>query len=107
MELALPSIFTDAEITAWAASIALIVGIAQQLSPIPLPEGSKARAWAVSALAAGFVALAAPAAGLEGPNLILGLVLSWAALAAASLGINRAGSFAVTQVKADTGDAPG
>lgn len=95
MELALPSIFTDAEITAWAASIALIVGILQNLSPVPIPEGSRPRAWLVSIGAAVFVGLAAPGSGLEGTNLVLGVILSWAALAAASLGLNRAGTATV------------
>lgn len=95
MELALPSIFTDAEITAWAASVALIVGILQNLSPVPIPEGSRPRAWLVSIGAAVFVGLAAPGSGLEGTNLVLGVILSWAALAAASLGLNRAGTATV------------
>lgn len=106
MELNLPSILTDAQVATFAATIALLVGIGQQLSPIPLPEGSKARAWAVAVLSGLFVALVAPGAGLEGVNLAMGVVLSFTALAAASLGLNRGGSYAINAVKGPaTGDA--
>lgn len=89
----LPSILTDAEVATFAATAALMTAIIQQLSFVPIPDGSKARAWIVSVLSAIFVGLSVPGSGHEGPALALAVMLSWSALAAASLGINRAGAF--------------
>lgn len=114
--LDLPSLLTDAEVATFAATIALLVGVLQNLSWVPIPEGSRTRAWAVAILAALFVGLAAPGAELSGTNLVLGLVLSYTALSAAALGVNRAGSFAVREANTaiakaspgggDSGDGP-
>jgi hypothetical protein len=101
MEFNLPGLLTAPEVTAWAAGIALIVGVIQQLSFIPIPDGSRARAWAVSILAAAIIVLTLPMAGEAAVGqLVLAAVLSWAALASASLGLNRAGSYSVKAVQA-------
>lgn len=98
--LDLPSLLSDAEVATFAATIALLVGILQNLSWIPLPDGSRPRAWAVAILAGLFVGLAVPKAGLEGSELVLGLVLSFTALSAASLGLNRGGTFVAREASA-------
>jgi hypothetical protein len=104
MEITLPGVLTGPEITAWAAGIALIVGVVQQISFIPIPDGSKARAWAVSVLAAAVVVLTLPSvASPDAGQLILAGVLTWAGLASASLGLNRAGT---ATVKAATASEP-
>lgn len=111
MTFDLPGLLTAPEITAWAAGIALIVGVIQQLSFVPIPDGSRARAWAVSLLAAAVIALTIPS--VSAPDVgqfALAAVMSWASLAAASLGLNRAGSYTVTAAKAagpDAGPASG
>lgn len=99
MDLNLPSIFTDAQVATFAATIALLVGILQQISWIPLADGSRARAWTVAIAAALFVGLSVTTTTLTGTDLILGAVLAWIALASASLGINRAGSYTVQAVQ--------
>lgn len=96
--LNLPSILTDAEVVFYGGTIALLTGIVQRLSWIPIPEGSRARAWVLSVLAAVFVGLAASGTEHTGTALVLALILSWSALAAASLGLNRAGSFTATAI---------
>lgn len=94
MDLNLPTLLDGANLTAWAAEIALIVGIVQTLSFIPIPDGSRARAWAVAILAAGVVALLLPGSPqADTPQVIQAAVLTWAGLAAASLGLNRAASY--------------
>lgn len=105
----LPSILTDAEVTTYAALIALLIGIAQAVSFVPMPEGSRARAIACAVLAALFVGLSASGADLSGPDLVIALIFSFTALAAASLGINRAGSFVARQASeaADGGSGAG
>lgn len=90
----LPALLTAAEVTAWAAAIALLVGVIQQLSWVPIPEGSKARAWAVSILAAAIIGLSLPGVTApDAPQLILAAVMSWASLAGTSLAVNRAGTY--------------
>lgn len=106
----LPSIFTDAEVALYAGTIAVIVGVLQNVSWIPMPEGSRARATAVSLIALVFVGLQAVALAPTMPlnQLILAFLLSWAAVAAASLGLNRAGTSAVkTVTTATAADAQG
>lgn len=98
--LNLPSILTDAEIVFYGGVGALLVGIVQMLSFIPIPDGSKGRAWAIAIVSALFVGLAAPATSYEGVELAQAIILSWTALASASLGLNRGGSFAITTAKA-------
>lgn len=104
MDLNLPSILTDSQVVFFGGTIALLVAVLQQISFIPLSDGSKARAWAVSVAAAVFVGLSTSGTGLTGAELALALILSWIALASAALGINRAGSFTVQSVKASTSD---
>lgn len=101
----LPSILTDAEVVFYGGTIALLTGIVQRLSWIPIADGSRARAWVLSVLAALFVGLSAPGTGHSGTTLALALILSWSALAAASLGLNRAGSYTV-QTATDRASKP-
>lgn len=96
--LSLPSILTDAEVVFFGGVIALLTGIIQRLSWIPIPEGSRARAWVLSVLSAVFVGLSVSGSGHTGTTLALALILSWSALAAAALGLNRAGSTAATAI---------
>ena len=103
--LNLPSILTDAEIVFYGGVGALLVGIVQMLSFVPIPDGSKARAWAVAVIAALFVGLSAPGTSYEGVQLALAIILSWTALASASLGLNRAGSYTISTAKAASEDA--
>lgn len=103
--LNLPSILTDAEVVFYGGTIAILTGIIQALSWFPIPEGSRARAWVIAALAALFVGLSAPGVAYAGAQLVLALVLSWTALGAASLGLNRAGSF-TGQVIAERASRP-
>lgn len=106
--LDLPGLLTAAEVAAWAAGIAVIVGVIQQLSWVPIPEGSKARAWAVSLLAAAIIGLTLPDVAAPDPTqLILAAVMSWASLAGTALAANRAGSYTVQTVHARAIDAPG
>lgn len=91
--LNLPSILTDAEVVFYGGVIAILTAIVQRLSWIPIPEDSRARAWVLAVLSAIFVGLSAPGADYAGTTLVLALVLSWTALGAASLGLNRAGSY--------------
>lgn len=107
MELALPSILTDAEVVAFGGIIALLVGILQTLQFVPMPDGSRARAWAVSLASALFVGLATPGTEQSGTALALAVILSWIALASASLGLNRAGSFTVKAATDRAADPPG
>lgn len=104
--LNLPSILTDAEVVFYGGTIALLTGIVQQLSWIPIPDGSRARAWVLSLLSVGFVGLSVPGAEYGGTTLVLALVLSWSALAAASLGLNRAGSFTVQAAVERVAESP-
>lgn len=104
--LNLPSILTDAEVVFYGGTIALLAGIIQRLSWIPIPEDSRARAWVLSVLSAIFVGLSAPGTEHGGTVLVLALVLSWTALAAASLGINRAGSFTIEVARARADQPP-
>lgn len=106
MDLNLPSILTDAEVATYAATIAALVGILQTVSIVPIPDGSKARAIAVAILAALFVGLHAPLTGHEPQQLVVAILLSYAALASAALGINRAGSFTVQKVQARADQPP-
>lgn len=95
MEFNLPGLLTAPEVTSWAAAIAAIVAIIQELSWVPIPAGSRARAWAVSILAAGVVALTIPAVATSDPSqLVAAAVLSWASLAGTALAANRAGTYA-------------
>lgn len=103
--LNLPSILTDAEIVFYGGVGALLVGIVQMLSFVPIPDGSKARAWAVAIVSALFVGLAAPSTSYEGVELALAIILSWTALASASLGLNRGGSYALSAAKTASADA--
>ena len=95
MDLNLPFILTDAEVVAFGGIIALLVGVLQTMQFVPLPEGSKTRAWAVAIAAAVFVGLSVPGTSLGGPELAMAVLLSWIALASSSLGLNRAGSYTV------------
>ena len=77
MDLNLPSLMTGEQLTAWAAEIAIVIGILQHLSFVPMPEGSKARAYAVVVLSIAvvfFMALGADATDL--PSLIAAAVLA-------------------------------
>lgn len=103
--LNLPSVLTDAEVVFYGGVIAVLTAIVQQLSFIPIPEGSRARAWIIVVLSALFVGLSASAAHFAGTNLVLALILSWTALSAASLGLNRAASYTVAVAK-DRADKP-
>lgn len=103
--LNLPSILTDAEIVFYGGVVAVMTAIVQTLSWIPIPEGSRARAWIIVVLSALFVGLSAGPAGYTGANLVLALILSWSALSAASLGLNRAGSYTVA-VATDRAEKP-
>lgn len=105
MDFNLPSILTDAQVATFAATIGLLVGILQTVSFIPMPEGSRARAVATAILAGVFVALHAPLSGHSGTQLILAVILSYAALGGAALGLNRAGSY-TAQVIADRASEP-
>lgn len=105
MTFDLPGLLTAPEITAWAAGIALIVGVIQQLSWVPIPDGSRARAWAVSIIAAIIIVLTIPS--VQAPDVgqfALAAAMSWASLAAASLGLNRAGSYTVKAATKETED---
>ncbi|HYI67147.1 MAG TPA: hypothetical protein VEW95_09505 [Candidatus Limnocylindrales bacterium] len=103
MDFNLPGLLTAPEITQWAAGIALVVAIFQQLSWIPIPEGSRTRAWAVTLLSAGVVVLTSggiPTADLG--SFVLAEVMTWASLAAASLGLNRAGTYTAQTIQEKT-----
>lgn len=103
--LNLPSILTDAEVVFYGGVIAVMTAIIQALSWIPIPEGSRARAWIILVLSVLFVALSAGATGYTGTNLVLALILSVTALSAGSLGLNRAASYTVA-VATDRAEKP-
>lgn len=89
--LPLAEVFTAPGAIAWAAVITYLVLVSQSLNIVPLPEGSRTRAWAVGILAALVVLGGAFEVGIAvEPATIVGIVLAFANVVAAASGVRVA-----------------
>lgn len=99
----LSEIFTAQGALVGAAAVMVVVQLVKRFVPF-LPSGGPQVLWVVAALAAGLVALAvADAGGVDGAQGILEVVMTWATVTTAAIGIYEGGSAAVDA--ASTGES--
>lgn len=105
--LSLTAVFTAAGAIAWAAIITYFVLVTQALSFIPMPEGSRARVWAVGVLSALVVVLAVLDRGEAfSPNYAIEVALAFANLVAAASGVRVATKVVAPQLTSAANGAP-
>lgn len=100
MDFALSELFTAEGALVGAAAVMVVVQLLKRFVPF-LPDGGPQVLWMVGLLSAGLVALAvADAGGVDGAQGILSMVMTWATVATAAIGIYEGGITAGRAVKA-------
>jgi hypothetical protein len=97
--LSLSGVFDAAGAIAWGAIITYLVLVAQSISFIPMPQGSKARVWAIGGLSVLVVGLAVwERAAPVTPDYLVEIVLSFANLVAAAAGVRASTKVALPKL---------